>query len=163
MDLILAIIVFIMLLVSVLIFWEHAQSRHDQVIAKHDIGIVSRLAAQTLLQSPGNPASWEYFPGFNASQLGIVDSPFSLNINKVEKLVLWNSTDYVNIKNSLGLQGYDFLIEIYNYSTSSKQFQNAPSYLVGKNVSVNATEVVRIERTLKHISDWKKFVLQVWK
>ena len=163
MDLILAIIVFLIILVSTLLLWEQARNRGEQISEKRDINTQARFALQTLTQTPGNPASWDKAEFFNASQLGLTSIPFVLEESKLYSFSIWNSSFYDNYKKILGLQGYDFALFIYPYDYTLQRFSTTSNFYIGKNSSATINEKVRLERTLSMNKTYQQLVLVVWK
>jgi len=166
LDLFLATIVFVSIMVTMIFMWDFARERSSSLEEQRDIQIQSRQALNSLLLTPGSPASWEEYNSVNktnVSSIGLANEPFSINQRKIQRLASANSTFYDDYKTILGLQGFDFTFEMYSYTDSQQKFSTVPIYRAGKTAASNISELIVLERLVLMDGTQKKAVLAVFR
>lgn len=166
MDLFLATVVFVGIMLSFLTVWQYAQAKSTDKNAKSDIALQAHAALNALVQTAGDPPSWEDLPTLNQSavhSLGLAVQPFSLSSSKLARLAELNATNYADYKVLLGLQGYEFDLQVYPWDGAQGQFLDIADVHVGKSPPASVSELVAEERVVAEGTQWKRVVLEVWK
>jgi hypothetical protein len=116
-----------------LIMWNSLILRWSLISGNTAIETSAFMASESLLATPGEPESWEMLPQIddNMSAIGLVNGRNELNRMKLDKLVAENATAYDYVKARLGLQKYEFWIQVTDLSGEIiyYEFGNASSGL----------------------------------
>jgi hypothetical protein len=114
MDFTVGIVVLMVIMALFMILWNTYATRWNASAAQMEMEDSAFLASESLLATPGIPSSWEMLPQINGnvSAIGLVNGRNELNVMKLNALVAQNATAYNTIKARLGLQLYQFGMNI---------------------------------------------------
>ena len=114
MDLTIGLLALAFIIMLFMLTWDNLSMRWGSASEHTQMEASAFFAAESLLSTPGEPESWEMLPHIDEGvrAIGLANGRNELNRMKIEKLVSENSTSYITIKNRLGLQRYDFGMQI---------------------------------------------------
>lgn len=147
-DLIIALITFIIIMVGIAWVWESSREKINLNEQENDMNLISIFALSSLIETPGNPPNWDEFDDAdfdenNVASLGFAYnslSPWMLDEDKMlrlHELDELNSTQYETMKKILGLRGasYEFNIRIEKDTGF-----HIPGFLAGKKIAYSYGE-----------------------
>ena len=125
MDFMTGLLALSFILMIYLLVWNSIVLRWDEASAQNSMASSAFLASESLLATPGEPTSWEMLPNMtgNVTAIGLVNSRNELNPLKLSQLVAYNATAYSTIKTRLGLQFYDFGLEVTDLTGGSVYYE----------------------------------------
>jgi len=95
-------------------------------------------AVNSLMSTAGEPKNWQNLTMEDINSIGFVNSKNIISNSKLLKLIELNSTNYLEVKNILGLSRYDLYISIIDFNgTVYNEFGSIPG---------SETEVSSIQR-----------------
>jgi hypothetical protein len=102
------------ILMLFMLMWNTSAMRWNAARTQMEREESAFFASEALMATPGMPPSWEMLAHIdgNVSALGVVSGRNELNRVKLDKLVAENATAYTTIKARLGLQRYQFGMNI---------------------------------------------------
>jgi hypothetical protein len=115
-DFIAGIAVLTTILFIFMLMWNTSAIRWNSARSQAQMEESAFFASESLLATPGTPPSWEMLTHIdgNVSAIGLVSGRNELNRAKLDKLVAENATAYGAIKARLGLERYQFGMNITN-------------------------------------------------
>jgi len=118
-DMIVASVVFLFILTLIIVFSGDISNRVS-LVQEHNLREEAALhAASSLVYSPGSPANWENVSDLNnVSSIGIAETRNLIDSDKLARLVDLNQTNYVGVKDLLGLSKYDLKIDLIRMQNS---------------------------------------------
>ena len=118
------------------------------------------MASEALMATSGEPKSWEMLPHIdgNVSALGLVNGRNELNGMKLAKLVEEDATAYETVRERLGLQRYEFSVNVTSIDGS------VTHYAFGRFCGGGMNNTVSFERlgildgspVIMHVEVWGK-------
>lgn len=113
-DFIMGTVVLLFIMVNFILLWDSLALRWNLVGRHIDMESSAFFASESLLATSGEPEGWEMLPAFdgNVSALGLVNGRNELNRMKLERLIAENASNYNAIKDRLGLQRYEFGMQV---------------------------------------------------
>lgn len=107
-------LVLFIILIIYMVIWNGIAARWNSYGARTQMESSADFASESLLATAGEPKSWEMLPHIdgNVTAIGLVNGRNELNQLKIEKLVSENATAYSTIKARLGMQRYEFGLEV---------------------------------------------------
>lgn len=122
-----------------MLMWNTSAIRWNSATKQMAMEESAFFASESLLATPGVPSGWEMLPRIdgNVSSIGIVSGRNELNRAKLDKLVAENATAYGTIKARLGLQRYQFGMNITDLGGSTTYYSFGESSGGALNNSIN--------------------------
>lgn len=167
LDAVVAIGIFIIIMVSAMWIWDYSREKVYLTELREDLELAARTALSSLVETPGNPASWhndqDSFNTTEVNSLGLSRGrPWVLLDDKVQSLQDWYPSDNQTCKELLGIQGYGYHLQMWKYNGG---FPEDPDYEAGSSPT-GTYNVVRVQR-LALLSEgastsWLKIVLELW-
>jgi hypothetical protein len=163
-DMLLAIIIFVMILVSVMWLSDflNEKIRYDE--NRRMMGITAGYAMSSLVETPGSPDNWEtfstsYFNETNVRSLGLADKGYGgwqLDTAKVARLSTLGSSKYDEIRDMIGLRGsgYEYYLTISPASGSAVAIGILPE--------ANSTNIIVASRGAMMNSSYTNVSLFLW-
>ena len=141
--------------------WNTVTERVLQQNARMGMEIFAKNAMSLLIETSGVPANWAAEQDINnIVSLGLANTyPSVLASSKLLRLQELNS-NYTDVKRLLGLQGYDFHLQVYVYNGTA--YPEIPGYELGYAPS-DAGNVVILSRYALLDDEWARLGLEVWK
>ena len=122
-DLLISGAILIIILVSVIFFWNYSQRKMTLQEQRFDLYALGEKALSQLLLTPGQPYNWESFSSNQdfldkVQALGLAPEPLVISS---EKLNRFTALDYNQSKILLGLigPGYEYSLSIYSWNGTS--------------------------------------------
>jgi hypothetical protein len=113
MDFTVGMVVLMVILALFMLLWNSYTAEWTASAGQLEMENSAFLASESLLATPGSPPSWEMLSNItNVSAIGLVSGRNELNVAKLNRLVAQNATAYTAIKARLGLQLYQFGMNI---------------------------------------------------
>ena len=114
MDFVIGLFTLSVVLMFSILIWNSLAMQAALTSKYTRMGASAYFASESLLATPGEPESWEMLPHIdgNVSAIGLVNGRNELNRMKIDKLVAENDTSYYTIKARLGLQQYEFGMQV---------------------------------------------------
>lgn len=113
------------ILMAYMFIWNLTALRWNLTTEHTEMESSAYFASESLLATPGEPESWEMLPQIdgNISAFGIVSSRNVINLAKLNRLVAANLTSYPLIKSRLGLERYQFGMQITDLTRNIIYYQ----------------------------------------
>jgi hypothetical protein len=123
-DFIAGIAVLTFIIMLFMLMWNGIAMRWNSATRQMAMEESAFFASESLLATPGVPPSWEMLPHIdgNVSAMGIASGRNELNRAKLDKLVAENATAYDTVKARLGLQRYQFGMNVTDLSRSTAYY-----------------------------------------
>jgi hypothetical protein len=122
-DFTVGIVVLSIIILIFMLMWNTTVVRLNVAMGQVEMQESAFLASESLLASPGSPPSWELMSNIsNASAIGLVSGRNELNPAKLNQLIAQNATSYSIIKARLGLQLYQFGMNITNLGGNASYY-----------------------------------------
>ena len=110
-DLMLASAIFISILLMGIVYWNTTTNQisfHEKANERDE---AVRYAANSLVSTQGDPSNWEHLIEISEiDSIGLVSQKNVLDKQKIQKLMDFNVTNYVEVKELLGITKYDLQI-----------------------------------------------------
>lgn len=125
MDLITGVVALTFMLALFMLTWNGIAVRWNLAGQHAMMGSAAFFASESLLATPGKPASWEMLPHIdgNVSALGLVSGRNELNRMKLDKLVAENATAYDGARARLGLERYQFGMRVTDLAANAVYYE----------------------------------------
>lgn len=123
-DFIMGTVVLLFVMINFILLWNSISLRWSLVEKHLQMESSACFASESLLATPGEPEGWEMLPSFdgNVSALGLASGRNELNRMKCDRLVAENATNYALIKDRLGLQRYEFGMQVTDLSRNTVHY-----------------------------------------
>jgi hypothetical protein len=185
-DLIFALIIFILILLSTTYLWDYSREKITLSEERNDLEIVARNAMSSLLLKEGNPSNWSDLPieSFNKTIIKNLGLAGNISINglnrstssataalvnkgsrvldesKVSRLVELNDEKYSVYKELLAIKGsgYEFALDINVWNGTDYELRNS----IGLEPYDNASNIVTIYRYGLLNQSWVHLRMQAW-
>lgn len=168
LDLIIAIGIFIIVLLSISWAWDYTNQKIFSDEKRVDLEIIARNAIASLVETQGNPTDWETlleadFDENNIYSLGLVKNNFGNNVidaNKIQRLDTLDLAKYETYKKILGILGpnYEFQLKIAIWGGASY----SDLYTVGLAPTATTKRVINIDRMAILDTSFAKINIKVW-
>jgi hypothetical protein len=160
MDLTIGLLALAFIIMLFMLTWDNLLMRWGSASEHTQMEASAFFAAESLLATPGEPESWEMLPHIDedVSAIGLANGRNELNRMKIEKLVSENSTSYTTIKNRLGLQRYEFGMQITSLTgeVTYYEFGRFSGGALKKSLTFERIGILDGEPVMLHMEVWGK-------
>lgn len=148
------------ILLIFLISWNDLSMKWNSSERYRELKTSALYAADSLLTTQGDPKSWEILNLTNSidqiKSIGVVNKRGELNNAKLDSLVVYEDSNYEDIKQKLGLAKYEINIRVMGSN------DNITYYVFGEENPQNNKETAIIERLAVLNDSIRVFKLTVW-
>lgn len=164
-DLMIAIILFILILVSIIWVGDFLNAKIKSREDSRVMGIMADYAISSLVETTGQPANWQNLSNtsFNesfVSSLGLAVSstqPWVLDLSKADRLSQLNASKYDTLKRILGLRGAD-----YEFLFTIQQKDRPAGIQIGLQPDTDAQNIIILTRQALMNNSYANLTLTMW-
>ena len=157
-DFTIGLITITIVLMFVILMWNNIIMQGVLASQSTKMGASAFFASESLLATPGEPESWEMlqYLGDNVSAIGLVNGRNELNRMKLERLVAENATSYNDIKARLGLQQYEFGMQVTDLGRNiiHYEFGKFSNHSLNNSLEFDRLGILDGDPVLVHMEVW---------
>ncbi len=153
-DFVISVVIFIIVVITLLFTLEYTSTQANEHVNINRMERTALLISDSLIRSPGVPESW------NISTVEIIGLAKEENVlNETKVAFLLNLTNE-QIKTLLGIEAYNFYIELRNSNNETLEVDGKP--IIKGDYPSNAHFVIPVERVVLFGNTISKLLLILW-
>jgi hypothetical protein len=153
-----AVIALSIIMLLFILVWNSLTQQISLSVQDTRMGVSAYFASESLLATPGEPESWEVLPAIdgNVSAIGLVNGRNELSRLKLEKLIQENASSYKTVKRRLGLERYDFAMQVTDLGGNKVYYEYGKSsnHSLNNSLEFDRLGILDNEPVIVHMEVW---------